>query len=205
MDEWAHDEGRQSRQDVEKQWPFNISIVTSLTLAVALIIGYPRFSETPGSGLVAMSSDQQSPDSHAVLNELRDAINAELGYLNGGPTINQGPCANFASIFCQEWNSRFENKPSLLLVSQGRSRPYHVLILLPDGHAFDGGHGILSLPMVYTLADGDQVFETRQFDLLERYFGGADRRFPRSPAYDPDRMRELVGRFLDRLALPRSS
>jgi hypothetical protein len=52
----------------------------------------------------------------AVLNSLRDDINAHYGYRNGAPCINWGPCGRFAKAFREQWNARFREKINIAFV-----------------------------------------------------------------------------------------
>jgi len=52
----------------------------------------------------------------AVLNRLRDEINAHYGYRGGVPRINLGPCGRFAKAFREQWNARYPEKIHIAFV-----------------------------------------------------------------------------------------
>lgn len=143
-----------------------------------------------------------------VLNELRDAINTEYGFLNGGPRINQGPCPALAISFWEEWNRRFNDKVSLgVVMTPKRDFAHHVLVRFADGSAFDGGNGVMS-PQLQALCVADDILvelKDPNRPLLEHYFGKLDRKFPRCPDYDEQKTRKIIAKHLDRLLLLRNT
>jgi hypothetical protein len=52
----------------------------------------------------------------AILNGLRDDINAHYGHREGVPCINGGPCGRLAKAFRQQWNARFREKVNIAFV-----------------------------------------------------------------------------------------
>ena len=154
----------------------------------------PVSSPLPGDAAIVLR------DFH--LNGLRDVINAEYGFLNGGPRINQGPCVAFALAFQSAWNQRFHSSVSLAVVcTEDERRAFHVLIVLPDGAGFDGGRGVIPDSMMPELLAGEKLLRMESPDVarLEQFFGPVDRRFPRCPNYDEELTRMLIATCLDRL------
>ena len=67
-----------------------------------------------------------------ILDELKTEINQLLGYHEGIPRINYGPCGIFAQLFYEAWNSRFTEKVHICFVmTLSRDECDHVLIRLP--------------------------------------------------------------------------
>lgn len=176
--------------------PYRIWLMAAL--ATICLLAYSlahRKIEWSGSAITTETRDR-------VLNGLRDALAKEYGYLNGGPRINQGPCAAFAVAFQEEWNRRFKRNVSLWVVfAQDRSKAFHVMIRLPDGSAYDGGRGVMPPIMTRRLLSGDILEEFKQADIamLEKHFGSLGRRYPRCPSFDLSATRRLISDYLDQL------
>jgi hypothetical protein len=148
-----------------------------------------------------------------LLNQLRDAVNAQFGYWQGQPRINLGPCGRFAKVFYDRWNARFEDKVTItFLMRQGGDYCYHVLVRLPDGRYYDGGNGVMSAEqLLATIDDGydGQIEEMPVFDLatLEARSYGLTRTYRACPNYSDDVVAELVETCLHRLtaSMPRET
>jgi len=140
----------------------------------------------------------------AILNRLRDEINANYGYIGGKPRINKGPCGRFAKAFREEWNTRFSKKINIAFVmSRDGSICYHVLVKLPDGRYFDGGNGVMSrwrLLMRFPLASS--VEEMVEFDpyLLSYRTNGLNRDYPYCPNYSDCTTAMIIKKHLALLA-----
>jgi hypothetical protein len=142
--------------------------------------------------LVALAGRHCWPTRHgrvAVLNLLRDEINANYGYLDGFPRVNRGPCGRFAKAFREQWNARFLAKVNIVFVMENDGGECcHVLVRLPDGSYFDGGNGVMSERSLLTLHPDSRIEEMVEFDpkLLNQRSGGLDRYYGRCPNYsDP--------------------
>jgi hypothetical protein len=63
----------------------------------------------------------------------------------GEPAINSGPCGPFANAFLKLWNQKFSKKVNVVFIMVKNSDEcWHILIRLPNGLLYDGGHGIHS-------------------------------------------------------------
>lgn len=176
-------------------------ILTALIGGVVIGLTSNRPSATDPANQPTLTRD-------LVLNELRDAITKEYGFLNGGPKINQGPCVAFAIAFQEEWNRRFPEPVSLgIVMDPQRTKAFHTLIRLPDGFAFDGGNGVMPPVMLNAHLMGDVLVEMKSPDRpwLEKNFGKLDRTYPRCPNYDDRKTRSIIADHLDRLIPLRKS
>jgi hypothetical protein len=140
----------------------------------------------------------------AVLNSLRDEINAHYGYRDGGPCINWGPCGRFAKAFREHWNARFREKINIAFVMAPDGSCHHVVVKLPDGSYFDGGNGVMSEGKLLTLyGQDDRIEEMVEFDLslLDRRVGGLDHKhYSWSPNYSDRLTGKLIEKHLALLA-----
>lgn len=142
-----------------------------------------------------------------ILNDLRDSVNREYGLLDGNPRIDQGPCGAFAVVFQEEWNRRFVEPVSLILVvSSERTEAFHALVRLPDGRIYDGGHGLIAPEVLPGLLLGDEMIglpesPSSAVAVLEEHFGPLTRYYPRCPEFSLKRIRELISSHLDRMTL----
>ena len=139
--------------------------------------------------LTAVASRRQDPGRpgrDAVLNGLRDEVNAHYGYLDGVPRVNRGPCGRFAKTFHERWNARFRAAVRIAFVMPNDGGECcHVLVKLPGGSYFDGGNGVMSERALLALHPDSRVEEMVAFDpgLLDRRSGGLDRAYGRCPNY----------------------
>jgi hypothetical protein len=140
-----------------------------------------------------------------VLNELRDDINANYGYMsNGTPRINCGPCARFAVAFREQWKTRFRKEVTLeCVLSQNRKDAGHVAIKFSDGSYYDGGNGIMTEQQFKALFPNHPIEEMVEFDRhkLDQWVGGLDHdRYPECPDYSEDLTVKIIEKHLARLA-----
>ncbi len=147
----------------------------------------------------------------AVLNRLRDEINAHYGCdKNGDPYVNCGPCGRFARAFREQWNARFNEKVHIVFcMSPDGSHCGHVLVKFPDGSYFDGGRGVMSEQKMRTFNPGARLDEMVEFDpnlldkrcdyLLNRRCDGRDFVYPGCPRYRDDLTAQLIKKHLEML------
>jgi hypothetical protein len=140
----------------------------------------------------------------AILNGLRDDINAHYGIREGVPGINGGPCGRFAKAFRQQWNARFREKVNLAFVMTPDGWCLHVVLKFSDGSYFDGGNGIISEAKLLTLhPDADRIEEMVQYDerLLDQRVGGLNHEhYPWCPNYSDSLTTKLIEKHLALLA-----
>jgi hypothetical protein len=140
----------------------------------------------------------------AVLNGLRDEINAHYGFRQNAPCINWGPCGRFAKAFREQWNGRFREKINIAFVMAPDGLCHHVVVKLPDGNYFDGGNGVVSEAKLLALYDDhDRIEEMVEFDLslLDRRVGGLNQeRYAWCPNYSDNLTAEVIAKHLALLA-----
>src|SRR5262249_14232397 len=137
-----------------------IALVVGLSVACASYYGLRRHSRV------------------AILNSLRDEINAQYGYRDGAPCVNWGPCGRFAKAFREQWNARFRDKVNIAFLMTPDGSCHHVVLKFPDGSYYDGGNGVMSEVKLLTLfGDNYRIEEMVPFDLslLDRRVGGLNR------------------------------
>ena len=134
-----------------------------------------------------------------ALNNLSHAINELYGYVNipgdnfGEPSINSGPCAPFAKILYECWNTRFTNKVNLVFIMVRNSDEcWHVLIRLPGGQLYDGGYGLHDESKYYQFDIEDML--NFDINLLEKRAYGLNRKYP---TYCPDFSGSIVKSMID--------
>ena len=140
----------------------------------------------------------------AVLNELRDDINAHYGrFEDGMPKVNCGPCARFALSFRERWNARFRDKVNLVCVMAPNGKEcVHVALKFPDGSCFDGGNGVMTERRLQSLCEKYPLEEMVEFDraLLAQRVGGLDHDYyPKCPNYSDELTAQLIDKHLARL------
>jgi hypothetical protein len=171
-----------------------------LALTAALASGASAWLLT---ALAARRGGPASPSRDAVLNGLRNDINAHYGYLDGVPRVNRGPCGRFARAFCEQWNARFRAPAHIAFVMpDDGGECCHVLVLLPGGGYFDGGNGVLSEEALLALHPGCRVEVMATFDpgLLDRRSGGLGRTYGRCPNYSDAVTAAIIAKHLALLA-----
>jgi hypothetical protein len=140
----------------------------------------------------------------AVLNGLRDEINAHYGYRNGSPCVNWGPCGRFAKTFREQWNARFCDKVNIAFVMAPDGLCHHVALKFPDGSYFDGGNGVLSEAKLLSLyGQDDRIEEMVPFDLglLDQRVGGLDHdHYSWCPTYSDPLTAKVIEKHLALLA-----
>lgn len=144
------------------------------------------------------------PDRATVLNELRDEINANYGYMpNGTPRINCGACAHFAVAFRERWNAQFREQVTLACVlSHDREDAGHVTIKYSDGSYYDGGNGIMTEQQLRAVYPSHPIEEMIEFDrnLLDQRVGGLEHdHYPECANYSEDLTVRLIEKHLARL------
>ena len=140
---------------------------------------------------------------HAVLDHLRDEINASYGFRDGVPRINLGPCGRFARDFREQWNARFPDKVHIAFVmSDDGATCHHVLLKLPDGNYYDGGNGVMPAKKLSELYANSHVDEMIDFDakLLDKRSYGLGRSYPVCSNYSDTLTNKLIRNNLERLA-----
>lgn len=141
-----------------------------------------------------------------ALNELSDEINKLYGYVKiagdnfGEPAINSGPCGPFANAFFKQWNLKFTEKVNIVFIMVKNSDEcWHVLIRLPNGLLYDGGHGIHDEDMYSDKFDIEDMIEY-DINLLEKRSHGLDREYPRyCPSFSINTIKELIEKYLNRI------
>jgi hypothetical protein len=136
----------------------------------------------------------------AVLNGLRDEINAHYGFRQNAPCIDWGPCGRFAKAFREQWNGRFREKINIAFVMAPDGSCHHVVVKFPYGSYFDGGNGVLSEPKLLALyGDNDRIEEMVEFDLslLDRRVGGLNHEhYSWCPNYSDNLTAKVIGKHL---------
>ena len=148
------------------------------------------------------------PDRDAVLNGLRDEINANYGFdENRTPRVNCGPCARFAILFRDKWNARFGEKLNIACaMTTDRSECGHVVLKFPDGSYFDGGNGVVSAQQLQAMFPNLPIEEMVDFDLqlLDKLVGGLNQKhYPLCPNYSDSLTAKLIDKHL--IGLPSSA
>lgn len=153
---------------------------------------------------MAKNSNTQILDTY--LGELSDEINKLYGYVKitgdnfGEPAINSGPCAPFANVFFKLWNLKFTEKVNIVFIMVKNSDEcWHVLIRLPNGLLYDGGHGIHDEDMYSDKFDIEDMIEY-DIKLLEKRSHGLDREYPRyCPSFSINTVQDLIEKYLNRI------
>ena len=141
-------------------------------------------------------------NSFAALNDLKNEVNQLLGFHEGIPRINYGPCGVFAFLFYQAWNRRFAVKVHICFVmTPKRDECDHVVIRLPHGQLYDGGVGVHSDSNYLPQFVIDEMLDY-DHDTLEKWSYGLDRTYPRfCPDFNRQKIQEIIERHLDRLMM----
>ncbi|STX50946.1 Uncharacterised protein [Legionella busanensis] len=128
-----------------------------------------------------------------ILNDLKNDVNQLLGFHEGTPRINYGPCGVFAKLFFDAWNSRFKEKVHIVFVMvASKEECWHIAIRLPTGELYDGGIGI------HTEANYDEGYIMDDMlvynhDLLEKWSYGLGRTYPRfCPDFNKDAIHSII-------------
>lgn len=181
-------------------------VVSCICLLFVPLIG---FSKTEQKSIPAIEVQKcfirKKKQQKKVLSQLKDSINGEYGLYEGAPCVNSGPCGNFANLFYQKWNQRFEEKVTIsFIMSADSSECYHVLVKLPNGDYYDGGNGILTKKrLVNGYEEGMYIIDMLEYDyqLLDEKAYGIERAYPRCPNYSVDKTSAIIDYYLDRLKL----
>lgn len=119
-----------------------------------------------------------------LLNALSDEVNHLYGYVKlagdnfGEPAINSGPCGPFANTFFKLWNQKFTEKVNIVFIMVKNSDEcWHVLIRLPNGSFYDGGHGVHNDEMYSGKFDIEDMVKY-DIALLEQRSYGLSREYP---------------------------
>jgi hypothetical protein len=138
-----------------------------------------------------------------ALSNLKDSINAEYGIYESAPCVNSGPCGNFAYLFYQKWNERFDEKVTISFIMKADSSEcYHVLIKLPNGDYYDGGNGVLTKSrLIEGYEKGMYIIDMLEYDytLLDEMAYGLEREYPRCPNYSVEKTSKIIENHLDKL------
>jgi hypothetical protein len=137
------------------------------------------------------------------LDDLKDSINSQYGLYEGAPSINSGPCGNFANLFYHSWNNRFEKKVTISFIfSADSSECYHVLIKLPNGDYYDGGNGVLTRQqLVNGYEKGMYIIDMLDYNYhqLDQLAYGLERNYPRCPNYSKEKTTLIIDFYLNQL------
>lgn len=135
-----------------------------------------------------------------ILTELKKDINALLGFHEGIPRINYGPCAVFAKLFYDAWNTRFSEKVHICFVmTLDGAECDHVVIKFPWGEFYDGGIGLHTDASCQSKFIIDEML-VYDHDKLEQWSYGLDRTYPRfCPNFDKKAVDDLINKCLDRI------
>jgi len=137
-----------------------------------------------------------------ALNSLRNDMNAHYGYRDGAPRINLGPCGRFARDFHSRWNERFIAPVTIaFIMSNEGTNCHHVLVKLPDGRYFDGGHGVMTEAVLMRLFSDSRIEEMKDFDpkLLDQRSYGLGRTYPVCPNYSDEFTQQAIQKRLEEL------
>lgn len=169
--------------------------------------GFVKVTSQPITGEIWMIREQLNNTMLETLNNLSNQLNKLYGFVTipgdnfGEPAINSGPCGAFAYAFYKIWNQRFSAKVHIVFIMMKDSEEcWHVLVRLPNGSLFDGGHGVHSEDK-YT--ENFIIEDMEDFDLahLEKNSYGLDREYPRyCPNFSINAVEILIGQHLDALA-----
>ena len=148
-----------------------------------------------------ISSNKLDVATKKALEQIKEEVNEEYGFLYEKPRINRGPCGVFAQIFCKKWNELFEQKIHICFVmTQSMNECDHVLIRLPSGELYDGGIGVhadsIYLPkfLIKDMIDYDET-------VLEKWSYGLNRTYPEScPNFNRKTIEHIVHLNLENLA-----
>lgn len=146
---------------------------------------------------------QKSNRQKEILGQLKDSINSQYGLYEGAPSVNSGPCGNFANLFYENWNKRFDEKVSIsFIMSADSSECYHVLTKLPNGDYYDGGNGILTKQqLIDGYEKGMYIIDMLEydFDILDEMAYGLDREYPRCQKYSVEKTSQIIDFHLNML------
>ncbi len=135
-----------------------------------------------------------------ALNQLKEKINAMLGFHENIPRINYGPCGVFAKLFYDSWNSRFSEKVHIcFIMTHDYEECDHVAIRLPWNDLYDGGIGVHT-DSLYTKKFIIEDMLNYDHDRLEKWSYGLDRVYPRfCPHFNKDKLAHLIDEHLNHL------
>lgn len=170
---------------------------------LAITLAYCCISQAQGQN--DTSSSKLTERRIAILNHLRNEINATYGFIRGIPRINMGPCGPFAKAFREQWNARFNEKINIVFMMNIGSNPQvccHILVRLPDGSYFDGGNGVVTDSVLLLQFASSTIEEMKKFDInrLEKYAYGLNRKYRLCPNYSNDLTTRLIVKYLSILA-----
>ena len=151
-----------------------------------------------------MDKDSNTKTLNAYLDELSDEINKLYGYVNiaddnfDEPAINSGPCGPFANAFFKLWNLKFTEKVNIVFIMVKNSDEcWHVLIRLPNGLLYDGGHGVHSEEKYSGKFNIEDMIEY-DLELLEKRSYGLDREYPcYCPSFSINTVEDLIEKYLN--------
>lgn len=188
--------------DQERQQDFAEALKTYDALKAAyhhcgyILMEMPKVSVKKRADFILRALTQAS------LTDLKNDINELLGFHDGTPRINYGPCGIFAKLFFDAWNSRFKEKAHIVFVMMTtKEECWHIAVRLPSGELYDGGVGIHheeSYGEGYIIEDMFEYDHAR----LEKWSYGLDRDYPRfCPNFNKDKVNSLIVHYLDRIAV----
>lgn len=132
------------------------------------------------------------------LANLKNDINKLLGFHEGTPRINYGPCGVFAKLFFDAWNRRFKEKVHIVFVMmRSQEECWHIAIRLPTGELYDGGVGVHAdehYGNEYIIED----MLSYDHEYLEKWSYGLERDYPRfCPNFNKEAINNLIQRHLN--------
>ena len=141
------------------------------------------------------------------LTELSNEINELYGFVAlkgsnfGEPAINSGPCGPFADLFFESWNKLFDEKVQIVFVFDKKTEEcWHILIRLPNGMFYDGGHGIHDESKY--AKESFRIEDMKVYDrvILEKNAYGLERQYPRfCPTFSKEKVHEIINKHLLRI------
>lgn len=189
------------KNDIERQQDFQEALKTYEALKDAYYqCGYVLV-EVPKSSVVERSDFILQSLAYNCLDDLKNDINALLGFHEDTPRINYGPCGIFAKLFFDAWNERFEKKAHIVFImTSNRDECWHIAVRLPTGELYDGGIGV-HFEDVYR--DKYVIDEMLQYDhdLLEKWSYGLERNYPRfCPNFDRSAVALLINQHVKNMS-----
>lgn len=135
-----------------------------------------------------------------ILTELKNDINALLGFHEKTPRINYGPCGVLAKLFYDAWNLRFIDKIHIcFIMTLDGEECDPVVVRLPWGELYDGGIGLHADTFYQSkfLIDEMLVYDHNK---LEQWSYGLDRTYPRfCPDFNKETISTLINKSLERI------
>lgn len=193
------------KNDRERQQDFTESLETYLVLKEAYLNCDYDLVEIPKTSVEKRIEFILSTLTKTCLTELKNDVNTLLGFHEGTPRINYGPCGVFAQLFFDAWNDRFPDKVHLVFIMmKAHEECWHITLRLPTGELYDGGIGIHT----------DEYYDNQTYSIdemlvydhkrLEKWSYGLDREYPRfCPNFNKAKVNAIIEHHLDCMAIKR--